>query len=120
MKYSLSKDGIRFDDVEYGSFISAVSSILDRLNEGETFYVGKKNETGSNAIFDEIRKYVLKNGKAVWVREDYPDDYENEPRLEYENEFGEPWDFSPMDLLGLLIAWFVFLLLVYLVAVNQK
>ena len=116
MKYLLSKDGIQFDDVEYGSFISAVSSILDRLNEGETFYVGELIKPGSDLIFDEIRKYVVKDGNAVLI----DDDYENEPRLEYENEFGEPWDFSPMDLLGLLIAWFVFFLFFYLLAVNQK
>jgi hypothetical protein len=52
------------------------------------------------------------------MRKDY-DDYENEPRLEYENEFGEPWDFSPTDLLGIAIVLFVFLFFFYLVAVNQ-
>jgi len=35
------------------------------------------------------------------MRKNY-DDYENEPRLEYENEFGEPWDFTPMDLVVVL------------------
>jgi len=115
MKYSLSKDGIQFDDVEYGSFISAVSAILDHLNEGQAFYVLKKDD-----VFCSIRKYVVKNGNAVLVPDDYPDDYENEPRLEYENEFGEPWDFSPMDLVGIAIVISVFLFFFYLVAVNQK
>jgi hypothetical protein len=116
MKYSLSKDGISFGDTEYGSFISAVSVQLCESNEGETFYVWKKNETGPDAAFDEIRKYVVKNGNAVWV----PNDYENEPRLEYENEFGEQWDFSPMDLVGIAVVVSVFLFFFYLVAVNQK
>ena len=50
------------------------------------------------------------------------DDYENETRGEYENEYGElnePWDFSPMDVVGIGIVLFLFLFFVYLVAVNR-
>ncbi len=53
------------------------------------------------------------------MRKNY-DDYENEPRFEYENEYGEPWDFTPMDLVGIAVVISVFLFFFYLVAVNQK
>ena len=72
MKYLVSKDGIQFGDTEYGSFISAVSAILNYLNEGEAFYVLSKDD-----VFCWIRKYVVEDGNAVWV----PNDYENEPLL---------------------------------------